>query len=124
KAEKERVDKINNGDAMVFQSEKNLKDYGDKIPADKKSAIEAALNPLKEAVKNQNVADIEKYSAELEAAWHAASEDMAKAAQGGAGQPGAQGFDPNAGAGFNPGAGQQGGPQPDYGGGNDQPDEQ
>ena len=116
KAEKERVDKINNGDAMVFQSEKNLKDYGDKIPADKKSAIEAALNPLKEAVKNQNVADIEKYSAELEAAWHAASEDMAKAAQSGAGQPGAQGF--------NPGAGQQGGPQPDYGGGNDQPDEQ
>ena len=124
KAEKERVDKINNADAMVFQSEKNLKDYGDKIPADKKSAIEAALNPLKEAVKNQNLSDIEKYSAELEAAWHAASEDMAKAAQGAAGQPGGQGFDPNAGAGFNPGAGQQGGPQPDYGSGNDQPDEQ
>ena len=124
KIEKERVDKINNADAMVFQSEKNLKDYGDKIPADKKSAIEAALNPLKEAVKNQNLADIEKYTADLEAAWHAASEDMAKAAQGGAGQPGGQGFDPNAGAGFNPGAGQQGGPQPDYGGGNDQPDEQ
>ena len=124
KKAKEEIEKINNADGMIFQSEKNLKEYGDKIPADKKSAIEAALNPLREAVKNQNLADIEKYTKELEEAWHAASEDMAKAAQAGAGQPGGQGFDPNAGAGFNPGAGQQGGPQPDYGGGNDQPDEQ
>ena len=121
KAEKERVDKINNADAMVFQTEKNLKEYGDKIPADKKGAIETACNSLKEAVKNQNLADIDKYNAELEAAWHAASEDMAKAAQGAQGQPGA-GFDPNA-AGF---GGQQGpqGPQPDYGGNDQQPDEQ
>ena len=88
KAEKERIDKINNADAMCFQTEKNLKEYGDKIPAEKKSAIESAMNSLKEAVKAQNIADIDKYNSELEAAWHAASEDMAKAAQ--AGQPGAQ----------------------------------
>ncbi|MBO5862432.1 MAG: molecular chaperone DnaK, partial [Bacteroidales bacterium] len=89
KAEKERIDKINNADAMCFQTEKNLKEYGDKIPAEKKSAIENALNSLKDAVKAQNLADIDKYNAELEAAWHAASEDMAKAAQAGP-QPGAQ----------------------------------
>ena len=114
KAEKERVDKINNADAMVFQTEKNLKEYGDKIPADKKNAIESACAELKKAVEAKDLASIEKYNSELEAAWHAASEDMAKAAQ--AGQAGPQG-----GAGFNPGAGPQGGPQPDYG---DQPDEQ
>ena len=89
KAEKERIDKINNADAMCFQTEKNLKEYGDKIPAEKKSAIENAMNSLKDAVKAQNLADIDKYNAELEAAWHAASEDMAKAAQ--AGQAGPQG---------------------------------
>ena len=88
-AEKERIDKINNADAMCFQTEKNLKEYGDKIPAEKKSAIENAMNSLKEAVKAQNIADIDRYNSELEAAWHAASEDMAKAAQGA--QPGAQG---------------------------------
>ncbi len=87
-AEKERIDKINNADGMCFQTEKNLKEYGDKIPAEKKTAIENAMNSLKEAVKAQNIADIDKYNAELEQAWHAASEDMAKAAQGG--QPGAQ----------------------------------
>jgi len=88
-AEKERIDKINNADGMCFQTEKNLKEYGDKIPAEKKSAIEEAKNKLQEAVKAQNIADIDKYNAELEAAWHAASEDMAKAAQAGP-QPGAQ----------------------------------
>ena len=75
---------------MCFQTEKNLKEYGDKIPAEKKTAIEDAKNKLQEAVKTQNIADIDKYNAELEAAWHAASEDMAKAAQAGP-QPGAQG---------------------------------
>ena len=90
-AEKERIDKINNADGMCFQTEKNLKEYGDKIPAEKKATIESALNSLKEAVKAQNIADIDKYNAELEAAWHAASEDMAKAAQAGqAGQAGPQ----------------------------------
>ena len=89
KAEKERIEKINNADAMCFQTEKNLKEYGDKIPAEKKNTIESAMNNLKEAVKSQNLADIDKYNSELEAAWHAASEDMAKAAQAGqAGPPG------------------------------------
>ena len=112
KAEKERADKLNNGDAMVFQTERNLKEYGDKIPADKRSAIEAACADLKKAVDEKNVDAIDSANAALEAAWHAASEDMAKAAQGGA-QQGPQG----------PQGGPQGGPtgpQPDYG----TPDEQ
>lgn len=76
KAEKERVDKINNADALCFQSEKNLKDYGDKIPAEKRDAINAALTSLKEAVKNQNLTDIETYTKTLEEAWQAAMAEM------------------------------------------------
>lgn len=93
KAEKERVDKINNADALCFQSEKNLKDYGDKIPADKRDAINSALTSLKEALKNQNIADIETYTKSLEEAWHSASESMNAGAQGGpqAGPQGPQG---------------------------------
>lgn len=83
KAEKERIDKINAADSMVFQTEKNLKDYGDKIPAEKKTAIESALTALKEAHKAQDIAAIDKAMEEMNAAWHAASEDMAKAAQSG-----------------------------------------
>ena len=83
KEAKEKVDKINNADALCFQSDKNLKDYGDKIPADKKSAIESALGSLKEAVKNQNISDIDRYTEELTKAWNAASEDMNRAAQAG-----------------------------------------
>ena len=109
KAEKERIDKINGADAMIFQTEKNLKEYGDKIPADKKGSIETALNQLKEAHKSQDVNVIDKAMESLNNAWHAASEDMAKAAQA----AGAQGANP--GAGFNPGA-QQG---PAGNGGND-----
>ena len=91
-AEKERVEKINNADALCFQSEKNLKEYGDKIPAEKKGNIESALAKLKEAVKSQNIAEIDTFYKQLEEAWHAASEDMAKAAQGqGAGPQGPQG---------------------------------
>ena len=90
KAERERVDKINAADALCFQSEKNLKEYGDKIPSDKKGAIDTALGSLKEAVKSQNVSDIDRYTEQLNNAWHAASEDMAKAAQGGQ-QAGPQG---------------------------------
>ena len=115
KAEKERADKLNNGDAMVFQTERNLKEYGDKIPADKRSAIEAACADLKKAVDEKNIEAIDSANAALEAAWHAASEEMSKAAQGGpqAGPQGPQG----------PQGGPQGGPtgpQPDYG----TPDEQ
>ncbi len=98
KAEKERIDKINAADAMIFQTEKNLKEYGDKIPTDKKGAIENALGQLKEAHKSQNLADIERATEALNNAWHAASEDMARAAQ----QQGPQ-ADPGAGFG-----GQQG----------------
>ena len=86
KAEKERVDKINSADALCFQSEKNLKDYGDKIPADKRDAINAALTSLKEAVKNQNVADIETHTKTLEDAWQAAMAGMG-GAQGGPQNP-------------------------------------
>ncbi len=111
KAEKERIDKINGADAMIFQTEKNLKEYGDKIPADKKGAIESALNQLKEAHKSQDINSIDKAMESLNNAWHAASEDMAKAAQA----AGAQGANP--GAGFNPGAGAQQGPAGN--GGND-----
>jgi len=83
KAEREKVDKINAADAMIFQSEKNLKDYGDKIPSDKKGAIESALSSLKEAHKSADIAAIDKAMENMNAAWHAASEDMAKAAQSG-----------------------------------------
>ena len=113
KEAKEKVDKINNADALCFQSDKNLKDYGDKIPADKKSAIESALGSLKEAVKNQNISDIDRYTEELTKAWNAASEDMNRAAQAGA-QQGPQ----------NP-YGPQAGPQGPQNGPDDQgPDEQ
>jgi molecular chaperone DnaK len=110
KAEKERIDKINGADAMIFQSEKNLKEYGDKIPADKKGAIENALGMLKEAHKNQNLADIERATEALNNAWHAASEDMARAAQ----QQGPQGGSGDAGYGGT-GAG-YGGNNAGYGG--------
>ena len=102
----EEADKLNNADSMVFQTEKNLKDYGDKIPAEKKGAIESACTNLKKAVEEKNLADIDRYLPELEAAWHAASDDMAKAAQ----QQGPQ----NPEGPQNPQGG-QGGPQPDYG---------
>ena len=126
RAAKERVDKVNNADALCFQTEKNLKDYGDKIPSDKRSAIEAALNPLKDAVKNQNLEDIERYSKQLEEAWHAASEAMNAGAGQQGGPQGPQGGNPFGGQGGNPFGGQQGpqggngGPGPDYG----KPDEQ
>lgn len=97
KEAKEKVDKINNADALCFQSDKNLKDYGDKIPADKKSAIESALGSLKDAVKNQNLSDIDRYAEELTKAWNAASEDMNRAAQAGAQQGHQNPYGPQAG---------------------------
>ncbi|MDD7071324.1 MAG: molecular chaperone DnaK [Candidatus Egerieousia sp.] len=115
KEERERVDKLNAADAQVFASEKNLKEYGDKIPAEKKSAIEAATNKLQEAYKAGNVADLQKLMDELNNAWHAASADMQNAANAQAGAQGAQGGNGfnggNAGGGFNGGnaGGQQGG---------------
>ena len=81
KAEKERVDKINAADSNIFSTEKQLKEYGDKISADKRSAIEAALAKLKEAHKNQDIAAIDSSIAELNNAWQAASQDLYSAQQ-------------------------------------------
>ena len=92
KAEKERIDKINAADSNIFATEKQLKEYGDKLPADKKAAIEGALGKLKEAHKNADVAAIDTAIAELNAAWQAASQDIyaqQQAAQGAAGAQGA-----------------------------------
>jgi molecular chaperone DnaK len=83
KAAKDRVDKINAADSMIFQTEKQIKEFGDKIPADKKAPIEAALNELREAQKSQDLDAIDKAMANMNNAWQAASEDMYKAAQGG-----------------------------------------
>ena len=89
KKEKERIDKLNQADSMIFQTEKQLKDLGDKLPADKKTPIETALNKLKEAHKAQDIAGIDAAMAELNSVFQAASQEMynAQNAQGGA-QPG------------------------------------
>ena len=94
KKEKERIDKLNQADSTIFQTEKQLKEYGDKIPADKKAPIENALNKLKEAHKAQNIADLDTYMTELNTAFQAASQDMYNAAnaQAGAQQAGPQDF--------------------------------
>lgn len=88
---KEKVDKINTADSMIFTTEKQLKEFGDKLPADKKPAIETALAKLKEAHKAQDVDAIDKALAELNSVWQVASEEMYKSAQNtgqGATQPG------------------------------------
>ena len=91
KKERERVDKLNQADSMIFQTENQLKELGDKIPADKKAPIEAALNKLKEAHKSQDLAAVEAATAELNNAWQAASAQMyQQGAQPGAEQSGAQ----------------------------------
>jgi len=101
KKEREKVDKLNQADSMIFQTEQQLQELGDKIPADKKAPIESALNALKDAHKAQDLAAIDKAMAELNTAFQAASAQMYQ-------QSGAQG-QPGAGAGFNGGA--QSGPQ-------------
>jgi molecular chaperone DnaK len=78
---KEKVDKINTADSMIFTTEKQLKEFGDKLPADKKPAIESALAKLKEAHKAQDVDAIDKSLAELNSVWQVASEEMYKTAQ-------------------------------------------
>ena len=99
KAEKEKVEKINAADSLIFQTEKQIKEYGDKIPDEKKAAIEAGLEELKAAHKLQDVAQIDAASTKLNAAWTAASEDMYKATQDGAANANGAGAEPNAGAG-------------------------
>ncbi len=76
KKEKERIDKINQADSMIFQTEKQLNDLGDKFPADKKATIESALNKLKDAHKAQNIAAIDTAMAELNNALQAAAQDL------------------------------------------------
>ncbi len=78
---KTRVEKINTADSMIFTTEKQLKEFGDKLPADKKPAIEAALAKLKEAHKSQDLDAIDKSLAELNSVWQVASEEMYKTAQ-------------------------------------------
>jgi molecular chaperone DnaK len=81
KEAKERVEKMNAADGLIFQTEKQLKEFGDKIPADKKGTIENALEQLKEAHKSQDLASVEKATAALNEAWTAASQDMYNATQ-------------------------------------------
>ena len=101
KAERERVDKVNAADSMIFSTEKQLKEYGDKIPADKKGAIEAALGKLKDAHKSQDIAAIDSATTELNNAWQAASQDIYNAQQA----AGASQANPGADAGADAGAG-------------------
>ena len=89
KKEKERIDKLNQADGMIFQTEKQLKELGDKIPADKKAPIEKALEDLKAAHKSQDLDAIDKAMEAMNTAFHAASQDMYNASQA-AGQSGAE----------------------------------
>lgn len=95
KKAKEETEKINTADSMIFQTEKQLKEYGDKIPAEKKSVIEGALSELKTAHASRNLTEIDAALSKLNAGWQAASQDMYNATGG---------QDPNA----NAGAGQAG----------------
>jgi len=81
KAAKERIEKLNNADSLIFQSEKQLKDYGDKLPAEKKQTIEDALGKLREAHKSEDLAAIDTATEELNNAWQAASQEMYNATQ-------------------------------------------
>ena len=94
KKERERIDKMNQADSMIFQTENQLKELGDKLSADGKSSIEAALKKLKDAHAAGDLAGIDAATAELNNAWQTASQNMYQGAQG---QPGA-------GAGFQGGA--------------------
>jgi molecular chaperone DnaK len=86
KAAREKVDKVNQADSLIFQTEKQLKEFGDKLPADKKAPIETALGKLKDAHKSQDVAGIDAAVAEVNNAWTAASEELYKATQQAGGQ--------------------------------------
>ncbi len=88
KQAKERIDKLNAADGMIFQSEKQLKEFGDKLPEDKKSAVEGAINELKEAHSKQDLAAIDAATEKVNEAWKNASEDLYKAQQEAGQQPG------------------------------------
>jgi molecular chaperone DnaK len=104
KEQRERVDKLNAADSLIFQTEKQLKEFGDKLPADKKGPIEQALTRLREAHKSQDLAAVDKATAELTSVWQAASEELYKNTQQQGPQGGSQeGYTADA----NPSAGQQ-----------------
>ncbi|MCK5691887.1 MAG: molecular chaperone DnaK, partial [Bacteroidales bacterium] len=84
KTAKERIDKLNAADSLIFQSEKQLKEFGEKIPDEKKAPIEEALSTLKEAHKSEDLAAIEQATETMNTAWQAASQDMYNAQQQGA----------------------------------------
>ncbi len=87
KQAKEKIDKLNAADSLIFQTEKQLKEFGDKIPADKKEPLEKALASLKEAHKNEDIGLIDSTTADLNSAWKEASEEMYKAGQQAQGGP-------------------------------------
>jgi len=87
--QKEEADKINGADALIFSTEKQLKEFGDKLSADKKAPIEAGLEKLKAAHAARNFADIDAAQEELQNAWNVASEEMYKAGQDGQAPEGA-----------------------------------
>ncbi len=95
KLAREKVEKLNQADGLIFQTEKQFKEFGDKIPTEKKGAIEAALTKLKEAHKSQDIAAVDAAMTEMNTAWTAASEDIYKAQQ----QAGADAGQGNTGAG-------------------------
>ncbi|MBO6576056.1 MAG: molecular chaperone DnaK [Rhodothermales bacterium] len=81
KKKREEADKVNSADALIFSTEKNLTEYGDKLPADKKAKIEASLERLKEAHKNKDLTEIESAMQQLNEAWNEASQDLYNAQQ-------------------------------------------
>jgi molecular chaperone DnaK len=87
---REEVDKVNQADSLIFQTEKQLKEYGDKVPEDKKAPIMQALEELKEAHKQRDISRIDAATATLNTAWQAASEEIYKAAQDGGAQAGGE----------------------------------
>ena len=96
KAEREKIDKINAADSLIFQTEKQMKEYGDKLSEGNKTAINGALEKLKEAHKSQDIEAIDKAMEEMNTAWQNASQEMyaasgaENAGQTGGSQPGAE----------------------------------
>ncbi|MGI4821566.1 MAG: molecular chaperone DnaK [Janthinobacterium lividum] len=111
KVEAERIKKVNDADSLIFQTEKQLKEFGDKLSGGNKTAVEGALADLKKAHESKDLAGIEAGVAALNKAWEAASQEMyaAAGAQEGGGQPGGQGF-----PGADGGQGGQGQPAGDH----------
>jgi molecular chaperone DnaK len=92
KAEAERIKKVNDADSLIFQTEKQLKEFGDKLSGGNKTAVESALADLKSAHESKDLGRIEAGVAALNKAWEAASQEMYAAAGAQGGQPGGQGF--------------------------------